>query len=64
MKKALSLLLLLTFVISTAGQDFSKHFNADQMRQRVIRLSADDFEGRGPGTAGGKRAAQYIADEM
>jgi len=64
MKKTLSLLLLLTFAISTAAQDFSKHFNADKMRERVIRLSADDFEGRGPGTAGGKRAAQYIADEM
>jgi Zn-dependent M28 family amino/carboxypeptidase len=34
------------------------------MRERVIRLSADDFEGRGPGTEGGKRAAQYIADQM
>ena len=32
--------------------------------ERVIRLSADDFEGRGPGTEGGKRAAQYIADQM
>ena len=64
MKKTLGFLLLLTFAIPGAAQDFSKHFNADQMRQRVIRLSADDFEGRGPGTAGGKRAAQYIADEM
>jgi len=64
MKKTLSLLLLLTFSIPTAAQDFTKHFKPDKMRQRVIRLSADDFEGRGPGTAGGKRAAQYIADEM
>src|SRR5215207_4445132 len=64
MKKTLSFLLLLTLAISAASQDFSTHFNADKMRQRVIRLSADDFEGRGPGTAGGKRAAQYIADEM
>lgn len=65
MKKILSLLLLTTFAVPAAfAQDFTKHFNADKMRQRVIRLSADDFEGRGPGTAGGKRAAQYIADEM
>ena len=34
------------------------------MIERVKRLSADDFEGRGPGTDGGKRAAQYIADEL
>src|SRR5687768_8533951 len=65
MKKILSLLSLLSFAAQIAfAQDFTKHFNADKMRQRVIRLSADDFEGRGPGTAAGKRAAQYIADEM
>ena len=53
-------------VVSTSllAQDLAKHFKADKMRQRVIRLSADDFEGRGPGTAGGKRAVQYIADEL
>jgi hypothetical protein len=65
MKKIFSFLLLASVAVpAVAGQDFTKHFNADKMRHRVIRLSADDFEGRGPGTAGGKRAAQYIADEM
>ena len=34
------------------------------MIERVKRLSADDFEGRGPGTAGGRLAARYIADQM
>ena len=34
------------------------------MRERVKILSADDFEGRGPGTEGGKKAAQYIADQL
>ncbi len=64
-KKILSLLLFTTFLTHFVfAQDFTKYFNAHKMRQRVIRLSADDFEGRGPGTAGGKRAAQYIADEM
>lgn len=46
------------------GQNDSARFDGPKMRERVKRLSADDFEGRGPGTAGGKRAAQYIADEM
>lgn len=65
MKRITCILLLLTFAFQLAlGQDFSKHFDAQKMRQRVIRLSADDFEGRGPGTEGGRRAAQYIADEM
>jgi Zn-dependent M28 family amino/carboxypeptidase len=65
MKKAGSLVLL--FVVCTSltfGQTYSDRFDAARMRERVIRLSADDFEGRGPGTEGGKLAAQYIADEM
>ncbi|MEO8574370.1 MAG: peptidase M28, partial [Pyrinomonadaceae bacterium] len=65
MKKILSSLLLV--VLSTQliiAQDYTKHFDGTRMRDRVIRLSADDFEGRGPGTDGGKRAAQYIADQM
>ncbi len=65
MKKILSISLVLVITSQVAiGQDLSKHFDAAKMRQRVIRLSADDFEGRGPGTAGGMRAARYIADEM
>jgi Zn-dependent M28 family amino/carboxypeptidase len=65
MKRIASILLLFAFVVQTASaQEFAKHFDAQKMRQRVVRLSADDFEGRGPGTAGGRRAAQYIADEM
>src|SRR5215207_8819846 len=65
MKRLLSFLLLVSFAAQVAfAQDFTKHFDAAKMRQRVIRLSADDFEGRGPGTEGGKRAAQYIADQM
>lgn len=65
MKRIAALFLLITFV-STLGfaQDRSSEFDANKMRERVKRLSADDFEGRGPGTAGGKRAAQYIADQM
>ena len=49
---------------SLIAQDYSSRFDAANMRERVIRLSADDFEGRGPGTEGGKRAAQYIADQL
>jgi Zn-dependent M28 family amino/carboxypeptidase len=65
MKRIISILLLFAFALQAASaQEFAKYFDAQIMRQRVIRLSADDFEGRGPGTAGGRRAAQYIADEM
>src|SRR5215203_1684475 len=65
MKRIVSFLLVFAFAAQAGlAQDFSKHFDAQKMRERVIRLSADDFEGRGPGTEGGKRAAKYIADEM
>lgn len=65
MKKVFVTLLLLVFCLQLSfGQSFIDRFDAAKMRERVIRLSADDFEGRGPGTAGGKRAAQYIADQL
>src|SRR5215208_8521990 len=59
-----SLLLVLISVQLILGQNYTDQFDGTRMRGRVIRLSADDFEGRGPGTEGGKRAAQYIADQM
>lgn len=65
MKGIITSLLLIVFVTSGLfAQDRASSFDENKMRERVKRLSADDFEGRGPGTAGGKRAAQYIADEL
>ena len=64
--KTVSILILISVIsVSMAfAQDQSSRFSAGKLIERVKRLSADDFEGRGPGTDGGKRAAQYIADEM
>ena len=65
MKIITTLLLICLVGLSLAfGQEQSKLFDASKIRERVIRLSADDFEGRGPGTAGGRRATQYIAEEL
>jgi len=65
MKRTINFFLIaLLFLNLASAQDLSSRFDAEKLRQRVIRLSADDFEGRGPGTAGGRRAAQYIADEL
>jgi len=65
MKKLTVLLVMTAFLVSVLGaQDLTSRFDAEKIRERVKRLSADDFEGRGPGTAGGKLAAQYIADQM
>ncbi|HXF42907.1 MAG TPA: M28 family peptidase, partial [Pyrinomonadaceae bacterium] len=38
--------------------------DGEKLRERIKRLSADDFEGRGPGLAGSKRAADYIAAQL
>ena len=65
MKKIISTLIILLFVSAAIpAQDRTKDFDPEKMRERVKRLSSDDFEGRGPGTEGGKRAAQYIADQL
>ncbi len=65
MKRTITLIVIALLASNwAAAQDLSSRFDADKLRQRVVRLSADDFEGRGPGTAGGRRAAQYIADEL
>jgi Zn-dependent M28 family amino/carboxypeptidase len=59
------LLVIVALLVPLAGaQDLTSRFDPAKLRERVIRLSADDFEGRGPGTEGGKKAAQYIADQM
>src|SRR5690242_18798920 len=63
--KLVALLVVASFAASIVGaQDLTAKFDADKMLSRVKRLSADDFEGRGPGTEGGRRAAQYIADQF
>ncbi len=38
--------------------------SAADLGLRIETLSSDKFEGRAPGTPGGKMASQYIADEM
>ena len=65
MKKATTYVLFVVFAVSGLfAQDRTASFDESKMRERVKRLSADDFEGRGPGTEGGKKAAQYIADQL
>lgn len=65
MKRIFVLFLLITLIAPVLfAQDLTSSFSTDKMRERVKRLSADDFEGRGPGTAGGTRATQYIADQL
>src|SRR5688572_11479229 len=65
-KKLTVILLLISLNVGFVfGQtNYTQKFDAVKMKELVKRLSADDFEGRGPGNEGGKRAAQYIADQL
>ena len=64
MKRAFTLFLICVSCAPVFAQGRTASFDADKMRERVKTLSADDFEGRGPGTEGGTKASQYIADEL
>jgi len=65
MKKLLVLLSLASLLaIGVPAQDLTARFSEAKMRERVKTLSSDAFEGRGPGTPGGQKAAKYIADQM
>lgn len=65
MKKLLVLFSLASLLaIAAFAQDYSSRFSEAKMRDRVKTLSSDAFEGRGPGTPGGQKAAKYIADQM
>ena len=64
MKRVITLFLIAAFCLPVLAQDRTASFDANKMRERVKTLSSDEFEGRGPGTVGGKKAAQYIADQL
>ncbi len=50
--------------VGVFAQDYTSKFSEAKMRERVKTLSSDAFEGRGPGTSGGQKAAKYIAEQM
>ena len=60
-KKLFLILLLISFSVSIFGQNFTNKFDSVKMKERIVKLSADEFEGRSPTNA---KAAQYIADEL
>lgn len=55
---------LYIFAHTAAAQPFARFFDPEKMRERVKKLSADEMQGRGPGNAGGKLAAEYIAEQL
>ncbi len=49
---------------STSTHDYSPGINAADFAQMVERLASDEFEGRGPGSAGEDKTVEYIAAQM
>lgn len=65
MKRSFSVILVVFSVaILAPAQNFESRFSEAKIRERVKRISADEFEGRGPGSPGSVKAADYIAAEM
>lgn len=65
MKKTFLLFLIcISLAVGSVAQNFESKIDPVKLRERVKRLSADDFEGRGPGTPGSIRAAEYIVGQM
>ena len=47
-----------------AADEASRLITADYMRDIVVEISSDAYEGRGPGSRGDVKARQYLAAEM
>lgn len=61
-KKIFACLLLVSFCVSAFGQtNYTNSFGPAVLKERIKKLSADEFAGRSPGD---DRAAKYIADEL
>ena len=60
MKPSLILLLLTVVISSGCGQNISP----DKIKEHVTILASDAYEGRGTGTAGEEKAAQYIESQF
>ena len=60
MKLPLSIILLVAVACIVHAQDF----DPARIQKHIKILSDDKFEGRGTGTAGEKKAAEYISTEF
>jgi Zn-dependent M28 family amino/carboxypeptidase len=49
---------------ASAAEKAAKAITADDMRELIVEISSDAYEGRGPGSAGDEKARKYLAEEM
>lgn len=63
MKKITVVVILISIcnIFAFAQSNYKNYFDSAQLKERIQKLSADEFAGRSPGD---DRAAKYIADEL
>lgn len=49
---------------ASAAEVAAEAITADYMRDIIVEISSDAYEGRGPGSAGDEKAREYLAKEM
>ncbi|HEX6218179.1 MAG TPA: M28 family metallopeptidase [Sphingomicrobium sp.] len=59
-----TLLLATVFAIPAAAFAQQASFDEQRLRQHVITLSSDEFEGRGPSTPGETKTVQYLTQQF
>jgi Zn-dependent M28 family amino/carboxypeptidase/glyoxylase-like metal-dependent hydrolase (beta-lactamase superfamily II) len=67
MRRATAILLFLLaapLAAQTAGASPETSINPEVLKAHIRALSADDMEGRGPGTAGAAKARDYIIEKL
>jgi Zn-dependent M28 family amino/carboxypeptidase len=64
LKRVMGVSLILMACQAPADMEALPEVSADRIEQHLRTLSADEFAGRSPGTAGGDMAAEYIAERF
>ena len=49
---------------NSSAQDAANLITADYLREIIVEISDDKYEGRGPGTPGDAAARKYLAESM
>ena len=57
-------IVLFIFLIGLAETGCTQSVSEKNIKQDIVRLSSDAFEGRGTGSAGGEKAAEYLESQF
>jgi Zn-dependent M28 family amino/carboxypeptidase len=51
-------------VFSSAGDKAAEQITADFLRDQITKISSDEFEGRGPASAGDRKTRAYLIEQL